>query len=276
MFQITSRYRKLYYDHPILMGILNLTEDSFFDGGRYKSLDMALKHTEEMIKYGAEIIDVGGESTRPGAEPVPEEEEMDRVIPVVDRIAREFDVVISVDTYKSNVAEEALKNGAEIINDISGFGFDSRMKSVIKNYNAIGVIMHIKGTPKTMQQNPVYTDVVSEVYQYFIDRIEDAVNSGINKNNLIIDPGIGFGKKLEHNIALMKNLEDFKKIGLPILLGVSRKSIIGALLDGVSPEERLNGTLAANLCGYLKGANILRIHDVKAHKEFFKVFLSLC
>ncbi len=150
------------------------------------------------------------------------------------------------------------------------------MKDVIKNYEAIGVIMHIKGTPKTMQQNPEYENVVLEVYQYFIDNINKAVDYGINREKLIIDPGIGFGKRLEHNIELIKNLEFFKKLNLPILLGVSRKSMIGNLLGGVSPEERLYGTLATNLQGYLKGANILRVHDVKEHKEFFKVFLSLC
>ncbi|MEM4326312.1 MAG: dihydropteroate synthase [Candidatus Pacearchaeota archaeon] len=276
MFQITRRNRRIEYDHPVIMGILNLTDDSFFDGGRYKNFDLALKHTEQMIKNGAEIIDIGGESTRPGAEPVSEETEMERVIPVVERIAREFDIIISVDTYKANVAEEALKSGAEIINDISGFRFDSGMKQVIKKYNAIGVIMHIKGTPKTMQLDPYYEDVVKEVYDYFIDIIKDTVNFGIKKENLIIDPGIGFGKKLEHNIELIKNLKEFKKIGVPVLLGVSRKSMIGALLGGVSPEERLYGTLASNSVGYLNGANILRVHDVKEHKEFFKVFLSLC
>lgn len=276
MFQITRRNRRIEYDHPVIMGILNLTDDSFFDGGRYKNFDLALKHTEQMIKNGAEIIDIGGESTRPGAEPVSEETEMERVIPVVERIAREFDIIISVDTYKANVAEEALKSGAEIINDISGFRFDSGMKQVIKKYNAIGVIMHIKGTPKTMQLDPYYEDVVKEVYDYFVDIIKDTVDFGIKKENLIIDPGIGFGKKLEHNIELIKNLKEFKKIGVPVLLGVSRKSMIGALLGGVSPLERLYGTLASNLVGYLNGANILRVHDVKEHKEFFKVFLSLC
>ncbi len=276
MFQITRSGRRIEYDHPVIMGILNLTDDSFFDGGRYKNLEMALRHTEQMIKDGAEIIDIGGESTRPGADPVSEEIEMERVIPVVERISKEFDIIISVDTYKANVAEEALKNGAEIVNDISGFRFDNKMKEVVKKYNAIGVIMHIKGTPRTMQQDPFYEDVVKEVYSYFIDIIKDAVDFGIKKENLIIDPGIGFGKKLEHNIELIKNLDKFKKIGTPILLGVSRKSMIGALLGGVSPEERLYGTLAANLRGYLNGANILRVHDVREHKEFFKVFLSLC
>ncbi|MEJ5285049.1 MAG: dihydropteroate synthase [Brevinematia bacterium] len=276
MFQITRSGRRIEYDHPVIMGILNLTDDSFFDGGRYKNLEVALRHTEQMIKDGAEIIDIGGESTRPGAKPVTEDIEMERVIPVVERISKEFDIIISVDTYKANVAEEALKSGVEIVNDISGFRFDPKMKEVVKKYNAIGVIMHIKGTPRTMQQDPFYEDVVKEVYNYFVDIIKDAVDFGIKQENLIIDPGIGFGKKLEHNIELIKNLEKFKKIGVPILLGVSRKSMIGALLGGVSPEERLYGTLASNLIGYLNGANILRVHDVKEHKEFFKVFLSLC
>ncbi len=276
MFQITRSGRRIEYDHPVIMGILNLTDDSFFDGGRYKNLEVALRHTEQMIKDGAEIIDIGGESTRPGAKPVTEDIEMERVIPVVERISKEFDIIISVDTYKANVAEEALKSGVEIVNDISGFRFDPKMKEVVKKYNAIGVIMHIKGTPRTMQQDPFYEDVVKEVYSYFVDIIKDAVDFGIKQENLIIDPGIGFGKKLEHNIELIKNLEKFKKIGVPILLGVSRKSMIGALLGGVSPEERLYGTLASNLIGYLNGANILRVHDVKEHKEFFKVFLSLC
>ncbi len=275
MEQTTRNGKRIIYDHPILMGILNATDDSFYDGGRYKNLDVALKHIDYMIKNGAEIIDIGGESTRPGAEPISEDEELDRVIPLVEKIAKEFNIIISVDTYKSKVAEESLKAGADIINDISGLQFDEKMVDVVKKYNSIIVIMHIKGTPKTMQLNPEYNNVIEEISNFFKERIKTATSSGIDKKNIIIDVGIGFGKKLEHNVELIKNLSYFKGFNLPILLGLSRKSMIGNLLGGVTPEERLYGTLAANLVGYQNGANIIRVHDVKEHYEFFKVFFAL-
>ncbi len=228
--QITRNGKIISYDHPVIMGILNLTADSFYDGGKYNTLDNALRHVEFMVKNGAEIIDIGGESSRPGAEPISEDEELDRIMPVLERVCKEFNVVVSVDTYKSGVAEESLKCGADIINDISGFNFDSKMAEVIKNYNAIGIIMHMKGTPKTMQLSPTYKNVVKEVFDFFKNLIKKAVKTGIKRENLILDVGIGFGKKLNHNIELLKNISIFKKFGLPLLLGASRKSMIGMIL----------------------------------------------
>ncbi|MGC8764471.1 MAG: dihydropteroate synthase [Brevinematia bacterium] len=281
--QTTRNGKKICYDHPVLMGILNVTEDSFFDGGRYSDFDSALKHAEFMVKNGAEIIDIGGESTRPGAKPVSENEEIERVIPVVEKICKEFDVIVSVDTYKSRVAEETLKAGADIINDISGFTFDERMPEIVSRYNAIAVITHIKGKPENMQKNPEYKNVKVEVFKFFKNSIEKAIKAKLKRENLILDVGIGFGKKLIHNLELLRKLDYFKKLNLPLLIGVSRKSMIGMVLGETDemnekvkpPEERLYGTLAVNAYAYFKGANIFRVHDVKEHFEFFKLLLAL-
>lgn len=278
-FQITPGGKKITYDHPVIMGILNVTDDSFYDGGKYRNLDEALRHTEKMVRDGAEIIDIGGESTRPGADPVSVEEELDRVLPVLEAIKKNIDVVISVDTYKSAVAEEALKLGADIINDISGFTFDDNMVNVIKKYNAIAIAMHIKGKPKDMQKNPQYRNVKKEVFNFLKNSIRRALKAGIKRDKLIIDPGIGFGKKLTHNIEIIRNLSYFKRFELPILIGVSRKSMIGMILGDTQemnemvkpPSERLNGTIAVNVLSYLKGANIFRVHDVKENFEALKV-----
>jgi len=278
--KITTRNNKeLNFNKPILMGILNITDDSFYDGGKYKNFDVALKRCEEMIKEGANIIDIGGESTRPGSDPIPLELEMNRVLPIVEKVYKEFNIIISVDTYKSKVAEEALKLGADIINDISGMTFDEKMINVVKNMNSIVIIMHIKGKPKDMQLNPHYDDVIKELIEYFDERINFAINNGIKRDNIIIDPGIGFGKKLEHNLEIMRNLPAFKKYGLPLLLGASRKSMIGMILGDTDkfdekclpPSERLYGTLGVNSYGYYNGVNIFRVHDVKFHKEMLKV-----
>ncbi len=243
-----------------IMGVINITPDSFSDGGDFLDIDKALFRVEEMIKEGADIIDVGGESTRPFSKPISEQEEIDRVIPVIEKINSNFNIIISIDTYKSNVAREALKNGAEIINDISGFSFDGRMIEVAKEFNATSVIMHIKGTPKDMQLNPVYEDVVSEVYNFLENRVNLLKSNGLNK--IIIDPGFGFGKSLEHNYILLKNLDKFKKLGCPILIGISRKSMIGKVID-IPPKERVAGTIVLNTIGMLNGASIIRVHDIK-------------
>ena len=251
-------------ERTLIMGILNVTPDSFYDGGRYARLDEALRHAEQMVKEGADIIDIGGESTRPGAEPVPLQEELDRVLPVVEKVAANFDVHISIDTYKSKVAEEAIKLGADIVNDISGLGFDPQMPEIVSKYGTYIVIMHIKGTPKDMQRNPHYEDVLSEVGDYFTERIRLAELRGIQRDKVILDPGIGFGKLLEHNLELIANIDHFKKrFGLPLLVGASRKSFIGMVLDGIPPNERLEGTLAVTAFCALHGVDILRVHDVK-------------
>lgn len=243
-----------------LMGILNVTPDSFSDGGDFFDQTDAVHHAFQMAEDGADIIDVGGESTRPGAEAVSLEEELRRVIPVIYEIRRKSGVPISVDTYKSQVAQEALRAGANIVNDISGLHFDPKMTDTIAESGASVVIMHIKGTPKNMQTNPHYDDVIREIYDYLADAVETAKKKGIKQ--IMIDPGIGFGKSIEHNLDLINRLEEFRSIGVPILVGVSRKSFIGKILETLV-EERLEGTAAAVTASVLHGADIVRVHDVR-------------
>ncbi len=243
-----------------VMGILNVTPDSFSDGGRYFTVDSAVEHAMRMVEDGADIIDVGGESTRPGSERVPLEEELRRVIPVIKEIVKRVDVPISIDTYKSEVARQALDNGAVIVNDISGLRFDEKMVEVIAQYSASVVIMHIKGTPKTMQENPYYDDVISEIYGYLLEGVERAQSFGIKQ--IIVDPGIGFGKRLIDNLEILRRLREFKSLGYPVLVGVSRKSFIGNVLN-LPVGERLEGTAGAVAISVWNGANIVRVHDVK-------------
>jgi len=243
-----------------LMGILNVTPDSFSDGGRFFEQTDAVLHAYQMVKDGADIIDVGGESTRPGAESVPLEEELRRVIPVIRKIRQKSGVAISIDTYKSQVALEALDAGANIVNDISGLRFDEKMADVIARKGASVVIMHIKGTPKDMQVDPHYDSVVREVYDDLAAAVDAARKSGIKQ--IIVDPGIGFGKSAEHNLELISSLEEFRGIGAPILIGVSRKSFIGRILE-TPVETRLEGTAAAVTACILHGADIVRVHDVR-------------
>jgi dihydropteroate synthase len=242
------------------MGILNVTPDSFSDGGRFFEQTDAVLHAYQMVKDGADIIDVGGESTRPGAESVPLEEELRRVIPVIRKIRQKSGVAISIDTYKSQVALEALDAGANIVNDISGLRFDEKMADVIARKGASVVIMHIKGTPKDMQVDPHYDSVVREVYDDLAAAVDAARKSGIKQ--IIVDPGIGFGKSAEHNLELISSLEEFRGIGAPILIGVSRKSFIGRILE-TPVETRLEGTAAAVTACILHGADIVRVHDVR-------------
>lgn len=274
MMQKTRSGKIIDYTKPVIMGILNITDDSFYDGGQYSDMDAALKHCESMINNGATIIDVGGESTRPGAMAIAIDEEIEKVVPIVTAIKKNFDIVVSVDTYKAKVAESALVAGADIINDISGLNFDSEMVSVVAKYQIPVVIMHIQGTPHDMQKKPYYDDVILELIEYFDERVDFAVKSGILRENIIIDPGIGFGKRLEDNLQILKNIQSFKKYGLPILIGVSRKSIIGAILNN-QVDDRLYGTLGANILAITKGANVLRVHDVKAHFDVLQVVKSI-
>jgi len=251
-----------------IMGILNVTPDSFSDGGKFNKLDKALFQAEKMINDGAEIIDVGGESTRPFSEPVSEFEELDRVIPVIEAIKNKFKTIISIDTYKSNIAEEAVKNGAELINDISGLIFDNNMENIALKYNTPCVIMHIKGTPKSMQDNPVYVNVVEDIYDFFKQRINALNKKGIKK--LILDVGFGFGKSLDDNYKLLKNLNIFNDFNYPILSGISRKSMIGKVID-IKPEERISSTVALNAIAIANGTKIIRVHDVKENYQAVKV-----
>ena len=246
----------------LVMGVLNITPDSFFTGGRYTRPEDAIERGLRMAQEGADIIDIGGESSRPGAQSISLPEELDRVLPVIEGVHRKSDVLLSVDTTKAAVAEEAIACGASIVNDISALRFDPKMAKAIGESERFVILMHMLGTPETMQVNPTYTDPVNEIKAFLAERIEAAVNSGIDNERIIIDPGIGFGKRLEHNLALLKELSRFATLRAPILVGLSRKSFLGKLLD-LPSEERLEGTIAANAIAIANGADIIRVHDVK-------------
>ena len=268
-FSYTLDGTELKFDKPRIMGILNATPDSFSDGGKYLSLDSAVDHALEMINDGADIIDVGGESTRPGSDQVTLEEELNRTIPLIKKIkSLRKDIFVSIDTTKSEVAKQALDNGATIINDISGLTFDERMIDVAKRYNSAVVIMHIKGNPKTMQQNPFYDDVVKEVYDYLEFQCNKAINNGVNK--IIIDPGIGFGKRIDDNFKLISELDKFRSIGYPIMMGLSRKSFIGKTLN-LDTDERDVATVILEAISVLKSAKIIRTHNVKYCSQMVKL-----
>ncbi len=276
-FTIRYRGRELSLKKPIVMGILNVTPDSFSDGGKFNRLDAAVKRCEEMLKEGAKIIDVGGESTRPGSDPVPVEEELKRVIPAIEEVRKKLGngFFISIDTYKSRVAEEAINAGADIVNDISGFRFDERMAEVVSQFKCPAVVMHIKGTPKDMQKNPYYEDVMGEIIDYFREIIKTAEEKGVKREQLIVDPGIGFGKRLEDNLCILRNLKELKVLGRPILIGASRKSFIGKVTEVEIPEKRLAGSISAAVIGATNGARIIRVHDVKETVEALELLSAV-
>ena len=249
-------------DRTHIMGVLNVTPDSFYDGGRFADERKALSQARLMADTGADIIDIGGESTRPGAEPLTVEEELRRIIPLIERLSKELTVPISVDTYKAVVAKKALEAGASIVNDISGLRFSPDMAKVVADYGAAVIIMHIKGTPRTMQQDPVYDDVVGEIIEYLGEGIEIAVKAGVDREKTLIDPGIGFGKTLEHNLTILNRLEEFRALGRPIVLGTSRKKFIGTILNIPVPEQRVDGTGTTVALGIERGARVVRVHDV--------------
>ncbi len=267
-FEIRARNYRINVPPIKIMGILNVTPDSFSDGGKYYTVENAVKRVHEMVREGADIIDIGGESSRPFSSPVSEEEELGRIIPVLENLD-DLKVPISIDTYKPRVAEEALKRGASIVNDIYGLRKEG-MAEVIKDYDAAVVIMHMKGEPKNMQLNPTYEDTVAEIIRFLRNRIEFAISKGIEEDKIIIDPGIGFGKRVEDNLVILKNLNSFKSLGKPILIGTSRKSFIGKILN-LDIEERLEGTIASNIVAVLKGASIVRVHDVKENIRAIKI-----
>jgi dihydropteroate synthase len=255
-----------------IMGILNVTPDSFYSESRVRTLDEALRKAEKMLNEGAKIIDVGGESTRPGSEPVSEDEEKRRVIPVILGISENFpEAIISVDTYKSSVAREAVEAGARIINDISGGYFDPKILEVAREYKTGIVLNHIRGNPKTMQMNPYYEDTVKEVKMELFERVERAKKAGIEDERICIDPGIGFGKRLEDNLKLIKYAEEFVNTGYVVMYGVSRKSFINMALGYENPEDRLFATLGVHAYLYLKGVHILRVHDVKETFDVLRI-----
>ncbi len=251
----------------LVMGILNVTPDSFSDGGLFYNTDEAVSHALQLIEDGIDIIDIGGESTRPGAEKISEEEEIQRTIPVVKQI-RELssEIIISIDTTKPIVAQKAIQYGANIINDISGFSFDNKMIDVVRESKVPVIIMHMQGEPSNMQNNPVYDDLIIDISSFFKSKIKLAIDAGIKKEQIILDPGIGFGKTVSDNFQLINQLNEFCKLGLPIMIGPSRKSFIGTTLD-LPVDDRLEGTAAAVAVGVMNGARIVRVHDVKEIKR---------
>ncbi|MGO2236281.1 dihydropteroate synthase [Marinomonas sp. UCMA 3892] len=250
---------------PHVMGILNVTPDSFSDGGAFNSLDSALRQTEKMIQEGASIVDVGGESTRPGALPVSVQQELDRVLPIVAAIKKRFDIVVSVDTSTTEVIEGAARLGMGLINDVRALEREGALNAAAQTDLPI-CLMHMKGMPQTMQDKPDYASVVDEVSSYLLSRVDACESAGIARSRIILDPGIGFGKTLAHNLSLLKHTELFTGMGFDVLIGLSRKTMIGEAL-GLPVEERLYGTMGANASAYLKGARIFRVHDVRPHVE---------
>ncbi len=253
-----------------VMGILNVTPDSFSDGGLFHARDAALRHVEQMLAEGADIIDVGGESTRPGAASVSAQAEVDRVVPVIAAIRERFDVPVSVDTSKPTVMESAVKAGADLVNDVRALQEPGAMDACSRLSVPI-CLMHMQGQPRTMQQSPQYVDVVQDVCRFFEERIVACEQAGIARSRLILDPGFGFGKTLQHNVDLLRRLDEFSALNLPILVGISRKSMIGTLLDNRPLEGRLHGSVAAAVVAAMKGAHIVRVHDVAATVDAMKV-----
>jgi dihydropteroate synthase len=254
----------------LLMGVLNITPDSFSDGGLYLDKEKAIAHGIKMVEEGADILDIGGESTRPGSKPLPLEEELRRVIPVIEVLAKELNVPISIDTYKSTVAQMAIDAGAQIINDISGLHFDPDLGKVAAEKDVPLILMHIRGTPETMQKDVHYHSLFSEILQYLKESIQRAESAGVDPQQIIIDPGIGFGKTVEDNLLIIKNLSEFRILGKPILLGTSQKNFIGKILNAEA-SERLEGTLSTIAIGVLNGAHIIRCHDILQAKKVIAV-----
>ncbi len=269
MFTLNGRGRLISLEKPLVMGIINITPDSFFAGSRQATLSGVLMQAEKMLSEGAAILDLGGQSTRPGAERVSADEESERVVPAVEAIISRFpEAVISVDTFYSMVANRAVEAGALIVNDVSAGLLDADMLQTVARLRVPYICMHMKGEPQTMQQNPQYEDVTREVLDFFIRRIEDCRKAGIV--DIIADPGFGFGKTIAHNFELIKNLDVFKILDVPLLMGISRKSTIYKTL-GITADEALNGTTVLHTIGLMKGANILRVHDVKEAVEAVKL-----
>jgi len=255
---------------PQVMGILNVTPDSFSDGGHFFSMDSALKQARKMLEEGAEIIDIGGESTRPGAQPVSVQQELDRVIPVVEKIRAEFPISISIDTSKAEVMREAIAVGADMINDVMALRGESSLAAVAASKSLQVCLMHMQGEPRTMQNNPHYNNVVNDIKTFLLERVQACLEAGIASNRLLIDPGFGFGKTVEHNLRLIQRLEVLTELDYPVLVGVSRKSLIGHILNK-TVTERLYGGLALAVLAVSKGAKVIRTHDVAATVDALKM-----
>lgn len=273
MMTINCKGKLIDFSTPRVMGILNITPDSFFDGGKYKNKTDILQQTEKMLSEGATFIDVGAYSSRPGATHISEEEELQRIVPVIELLVENFpDIVISVDTFRSEVARQTIKAGAAIINDISGGNMDANMFATIAELQVPYIVMHMLGTPQNMQQNPLYKDVTQEVIKFFADQIHNLRQ--LKVNDVLIDVGFGFGKTIEHNYELLKNLALFKNLDVPILAGISRKSMLYKPLH-ITAKTALNATTSANTIALLNGANILRVHDVKEAVEAINIVQQL-
>src|SRR5215212_2890866 len=260
---------------PVLMGVLNVTPDSFSDGGEFFDLHRAVTQAESLLDEGAQMVDVGGESTRPGSDPVSSEEELRRVMPVVREIlvARPA-AVVSIDTYRASSAEVALDAGARIVNDVTALG-DPRMAHLVAERACLVVLMHMLGEPKSMQQNPRYEDVVREVRDFLARRAERAARAGVDEGNIVLDPGIGFGKTLEHNLALLNRLDTLVELGFPVLVGASRKRFLGKIVGCDNAKDRLFGTVASTVLAYGLGVNLFRVHDIRANWEALKVAMAV-
>lgn len=259
---------------PLIMGIVNATPDSFSDGGELSSVTAAVDHGLRLVDEGADIVDVGGESTRPGAEPVSIAEELDRTILVVERLA-EAGVCVSIDTRHAVVMESALAAGAEIVNDVTALTGDRRSMDVVSNSNASVVLMHMQGKPGNMQANPVYDNAPREVFEYLYERVQACEEAGIRRNRIAVDPGIGFGKTLQHNLEIMNELGMYERLNLPVLMGLSRKRFIGGVTGEQDPKKRLPGSIAAALACLQRGAHILRVHDVRETKQALDVWTAI-
>lgn len=271
---LAIRGKTLDLERPVVMGILNTTPDSFSDGGRFDTLSKALQRIEEMIAQGAEIIDVGGESTRPGAEPVSEETEAERVVPVLKEALSRFpNTFFSVDTTKYSVARQSLDTGAHIINDVSGLRKQPKLADLCASFNAGYILMHSLKDPKTMQNNPEYDSVICDILDFLLNQTKKLKKQGVS--SIIVDPGIGFGKTTEHNLRIIKELKKFSTLGYPVMLGASRKSMIGNVLNNRPVDGRLAGTLAVHYHGLMSGANILRVHDVEAAADTVELFCRI-
>jgi dihydropteroate synthase len=256
---------------PLIMGVVNVTPDSFSDGGLFLDADAAVEHGLRLVDEGADILDVGGESTRPGAEPVSEEEERERVLPVVERLAQDAGARLSIDTTKLAVARAALDAGATLVNDVSAFRFDPGMAALVAETGAGCCLMHMLGEPRTMQEDPRYDDVVSDVKAFLEERLAFAVSEGIDEERVWLDPGIGFGKTVEHNLELLRRLDEIVAIGRPVVVGTSRKSFLGKLAGGRAQGERLPGTIATNVLALERGASVFRVHDVAQNADALAV-----
>ncbi len=263
---------------PRVMGIVNVTPDSFSDGGKFSSTNLAIEHALKLVEEGADILDIGGESTRPNATPVSLQQELDRVIPVIEGLVKQINIPISIDTYKPQVMQAAIAAGASMVNDVRALQENGALE-VVANSNAGVCLMHMQGTPQTMQDNPQYNDVVNDVKEFLKARLQASIHAGVGASNIVLDPGFGFGKTREHNITLIQQLESFASLGQPLLVGLSRKSVLGQMITaqvtGNDVDARLYASIAASVITVQKGAKILRVHDVKATVEALKVFTAI-